>query len=323
MRLNLLAYYLKRFSWIPYVPFNYKNRINKPIFLLGNQGDGITFVSRILRRNKSTYCITGNKNYWTGADEMCTVCEPLLSKNLRLAGRILKTDPSHEIFTQPRSWSYGSNDLINKYYQDENRIEEEDIKTLKKAINIAAFRFGGHDKRFVDKSQLYTLKSRAIQSILKEHNPYFLLITRNPYISCYRAASGKAGDLKRYSKTMSFDERYDVALQHWKNCMDTIVSDSKHLRNFKVIRFEDFIADVEDSTRTLCHFLNLNYSADMLPQKNQSIPFATKYKTRWYPLKLDVNDKYLDSIDDYYLDKASSYLGESARKFGYNHPRRK
>ena len=122
---------------------------------------------------------------------------------------------------------------------------------------------------------------------------------------------------------MSFDERYDVALQHWKNCMDTIVSDSKHLRNFKVIRFEDFIADVEGSTRTLCHFLNLNYSADMLPQKNQSIPFATKYKTRWYPLKLDVNDKYLDSIDDYYLDKASSYLGESARKFGYNHPRRK
>ena len=320
MKIRLFFYYIKRFSWIPYILFSYKDRIDAPIFLLGNQGDGITFISRILRRNGKIFSISGNSRYWTGADEMCTVCEPFLSKNLRLAGRILKSDPYHPVFSQPRSWSYGSDDLFLKYHNTEKHIQSNDVEKFKKCINIAAFRFGRNGGRFLDKSQVYTLKSRMIQGILKDYDPFFILITRNPYVSCYRAAQGKAGDMKRYASILSFEKRFEIAMQHWKNSMMTILEDSKYLKNFKCYPFEGFLDDVEWHTRDICKFLNIDFDYDMLPRLNQKIPFATKYMMRWFPVNKDVNSKYYREIDSKYFDKVEEFLGEIAEKFGYYHP---
>ena len=63
MNLRLLAYYYKRFSWIPYSLFSLSDRIDNPIFLVGNQGDGLSFISRILRRNPAVYSVTGKFPY--------------------------------------------------------------------------------------------------------------------------------------------------------------------------------------------------------------------------------------------------------------------
>jgi hypothetical protein len=303
----------------------YKNiHIHKPVFLLGNQGDGITFISRILRRNRDVVSISGNSNYWTGADEMATVLELFLPPRLRLAGRLVRTDPDHPQFFQPRSWSYGSDDLYKQYHLTEhNKPSGREINAFRLGIQMALKRFGNSDSRFVDKSQVYTLKTRFIQEILKDSDPNFVLFTRDPYISCYRAASGKAGDMSRYSSFLSFDERFNVCMEHWKNCMRTVLDDSHYLKNFKWLSLESYIKNIEEKTKELCTFLELSFEESMLPSAEQVIPFGTKYAERWFPVQKTVNEKYIEKIPARYFDQAEEYLGDTAALFGYHHPKKK
>ena len=83
---NLLCYYLKRTLPLLYYPFTKTKKLNKIIFFVGNQGDGLSFVTRIIRRNNEIISISGNNKYWSGPDEMATVMEYVLPYNFRLPG---------------------------------------------------------------------------------------------------------------------------------------------------------------------------------------------------------------------------------------------
>lgn len=79
---NNIYYAYKRNNWMLDLSRFYKNykdkSINSPIFLLGVQGGGLSLVSRMLRRNDKVVSVTGDSNYWTGADEMQNVLGPIL-----------------------------------------------------------------------------------------------------------------------------------------------------------------------------------------------------------------------------------------------------
>lgn len=318
---DILFYYYKRFSWIFHSWKSYKNiKIQKPIFFIGNQGDGISFISRVFRRHPDSVCVTGPSTYWTGADEMATVMELCLPKDLRMSGHFLNTEPEHPQFSPPRSWSYASNDLIDKYHKTENDWTVETEAKLKKAIKISLGRFGTQRARFVDKSQIYVVKTRLIQKCLADCNPHFVLVTRNPYVTCYRAAKGKAGDLRRYSKFLSFDKLLDIAIQHWGNSIRTIDKDKSHLTNFTHIRFEDFLMEPESKTRKLCDFLDLEYSENMLPREGEKIPFGTRFKEKWFPINHEVNARYLSKIEPEIFEKIEQKIGDIAESYGYINP---
>ena len=97
---NLFYYHWKRNNWLFYplrffTQFKHIN-IDRPIFLLGNQGDGLTLIARMLRRHPDVVSITGNHTYWSGADEMQKVMMCRLPASLRLGGRFLCPDPPGE-----------------------------------------------------------------------------------------------------------------------------------------------------------------------------------------------------------------------------------
>jgi len=321
-QLNSLFYYYKRNNWMWYpkrfVSDFSNTKIDRPIFFLGNQGDGITLISRFFRRHSQVVSVTGNNKYWTGADEMQRVMELRLPYKLRLSGKTLSTDPHHSKYFQPRSWSYGIDELYQSYHNTEKDFSEKDKVMFEKAIREPLYRFGnGNNSRFIDKSQVYTLKTRYIQALLDEYEPYFILFTRNPYVTCARAAKGKAGDMNRY-KFLSFDEKFNLCIEHWANCMETVIKDSKYLRNFRVYRFEDFLKEPKKQTKDLCDFLDLNFEEEMLPAPNQFIPFGTKYGKRWYPIKQEINKPYLEKMTDKQLDKVETRCGKMALEFGYH-----
>lgn len=308
-----------------YIPSWFKTlgieSIDRPIFLLGNQGDGITLISRFLRRHPEVVSCSGNSNYWTGADEMQRAMEYRLPHLLRLSGSLLKTDPEHPMLTMPRSWSYGCDELYEAYQSTENDMLERDRSRFRAVIGECVYRFGRTKTvRFIDKSQIYTLKSRYIQSLLAECEPYFVLITRDPYASCFRAAHGKAGDMARYSSFLSFDKRFDLCIQHWNNCMSTLLKDSAKLKHFKYWRYEDFLSAPETHTKELCEFVGLDYDPDMLPAVEHRIPFGTKYGDRWYPLRPDNNQAYFDKMTMEQFLRVQSVCGETAKKLGYSFP---
>jgi len=318
-----LFYLWRRNNWMlnpkNYIVSNRMNCIINPVFLLGCQGDGLTLLSRMLRRNPQVVSVTGNSNYWAGADEMQNVLEPLLSSEI---SGIRINVPSHPILKPPRSWSYACNELIDKYRKTDKDFNERLEKKIKNAIGMVIRRYGKKiaNPRFVDKSQVFTVKISFINELLKDCNPYFILVTRNPYASCFRAAQGKAGDMRRYSKFLTLDERIKICIEHWNNSMKAVEEDKNKVKNFMSIKFEDLLKSPENILKKICNFVKLDFSIDMIPQKEHVLPFGSKFKERWYPLRPDVNDSYLKQIPEKYVEWIYKKCGRLAEKHGYERP---
>ncbi len=324
--LNLIVYYLRRNDhWLRSATCWGKSRyvrISSPIFLVGNQGDGLTLVSRMLRRNPLVVSITGNNLYWSGADEMQNVMRCRLPISLRLGGRLFCKDYYHPRFSPPRSWSYGSDDLIRLYRKTEQDYDAHAADTLRTIIREALCRFGRADgnSRFIDKSQVFSVKMSYVDALLKDSSPRFLLITRNPYATCYRAALGAAGDMRRYAKRMSLDERLEICVQHWSNVMKAILEDRDKVSNFGWVRFEDVLREPRKYIAKICEYVELDFREEMIPHKGDKIPFGSKYRDRWYPLRTDVNEPYLQKIPSRYVAVIRERCGEMAADFGYYPP---
>jgi hypothetical protein len=323
---NKLYYFWRRTKWRLdlYSSFKrYENvQIQQPIFLLGNQGAGLTLVSRMLRRHPKVVSITGDHTYWAGAGEMQNVMRCRLPASLRLGGRYLCRDVPHERFTPPRSWSYACDDLVDAYRKTEHDVNATVKKTFQKIIREALHRFGGaeNEKRFIDKSQVFTLKMSYINALLAGTEPHFILITRNPYASVYRAALGKAGDMKRYAEFLSLDERVRICAQHWRNAMRAVQEDREKVSHFTHLRFEDVLENPRESVQELCAFLKLPFREDMLPHPDHEFPLGSRYRDRWYPLRPEVNQPYLESIPNKYIALVDEHCQPLAEKWGYVPP---
>ncbi len=320
--LNFYLYHWKRSNWIfdPRFHFcDFKNiPIEKPIFLIGNQGGGLTLVSRILRRNPYVISVTGNHIYWSGADEMQNVFEPILPREL---SGIKFTAPKHSVLTPPRSWSYATDELLPLYRNTEKDTNKECEEKLKKIIKYLISRYSLGEEpnyRFIDKSQVFTVKVSFINELLKSYKPKFILITRNPYASCHRAAIGRAGDMERYKKILSHKERLELCAQHWTNSMKCALED-KEKENVKmiIVRFEDILREPEKNLKKICEFSELDFRKDMLPQPEHKIPLGTRFKDRWYPLRPDVNKKYLDKLDGEIISVINKHCEKLVERFGY------
>ena len=319
-------YLWKRNNWMldpRFYFYSYRDiSIDRPIFLIGNQGDGLTLVSRILRRHPDVISVTGNCNYWSGADEMQNVFGPALPA--KLTGIRYKA-PKHPILTPPRSWSYATDELLPAYRKTEEDANEELARSLKRIIRYLIGRYSltrDQPARFVDKSQVFTVRVSLINELLKEHDPKFVLITRNPYASCYRAALGKAGDMKRYKKILPFEERLKLCAQHWSNSMKCVLEDEGRIdKKILHVRFEDLLAHPTENIKRICEFVELGFDEDMLPHPEHKIPLGTKYRDRWYPMRPGVNDQYLKRLDRKAIEIIDDRCGELAMKFGYQKPR--
>ncbi len=306
--LNKAWYLWKRNNWMVY-PCRFFCRyshvsIDRPIFLVGNQGDGLTLVARMLCHHSDLVSITGGCNYWVGADEIQNVMKYRLPSSLTLYGQSLEHLQADERITPPFSWAYGCDSLLPAFRQNEQDYSDDTAEQLQLVIREALHRFGGggKGKRFVDKSQSYTVRMAFINALLKDANPHFVFISRNPYASCYRAAIGKAGDMKRFSSTMSLDERFEICVQHWINSLKSILEDKDKVQHFTIMKFEDFLEQPETSVQQLCDFTGLSFQNDMIPQKEHTIPFGHKFRERWYPLNNNVNQRYLNDIPSKYVD---------------------
>ncbi|MDB4093362.1 sulfotransferase [Flavobacteriaceae bacterium] len=293
---NLLGYYFKRTIPLLYYFFVKSKSPKKIVFFIGNQGDGLSFVTRIIRRNKSVISISGDSNYWNGPDEMATVMEPVLPYSLRNPGLITKERIKSEL-KAPRSWSYGSNNFFHHYKSDESFFTEKIKTKFIRAISTSLVRFGTN-KIFVDKSQVYSLKMRLINHIFKD-KVYFVHITRDPYVSCFRAASGKAGDLNRFKTQIGYKKCLKLAVEHWNNVGKEIFESSTLVENYLKIKIEDILLEPNKKINQICEFIELDFDLDMMPAKDQDFPRYSKYSDRWYPIKSDLNSKYFSKIDEY------------------------
>ncbi len=125
--------------------------------------------------------------------------------------------------------------------------------------------------------------------------------------------------MKRLAATMSYDERIDICAEHYANTMRAAFEDAdRHDLRFMVIQFETLIADPATSLQSVCRFCELTFNEDMLPAAQHRLPFGSRYRDRWYPIKTDVNAGYEKMIDKITIERVNFYAADLLPRLGYS-----
>lgn len=298
--------------------------VREPIFLIGNQGGGLTLLARILRRNPRLVSISGGPDYWSGADEMQSAARRLLPTSLTQGGRVFGDAPSHAYLSPPRGWSYACDDLFPAYRKTSSDADEEARAKLLTVIRTAIRKFSTDEEepRFIDKSQHYTIKVPFLRELLADESPCFILLVRNPYVSCPRAAFVKAGDMLRYSGAVSDERLLEICCEHWRNAIGTAMEDIQGVEGSGWFRFEDLLERPKTVVGRICEVVGLEFDASMLPSEDDRMPAGSRYGDRWYPIRTDVNQKYHEMLRDepWMARMVEDMCGELADEIGYPNP---
>lgn len=283
--------------------------VDRPIFLLGTQGAGLTLLSRMLQRNRQVVNVWGDAGHWAGPDELHVVMASRLPDSLRLRGH-----PALKRRGLSDSWIYATDDLLPVFRKTREDADDAAADLVLSIIRELILLHAGPDRhvRFLDKSQSYTLKVGFLEEVLAGYEPHYLLVLRSPYAMCRRAALKPLKGLDRAHLQL-----VRLATEHWANSYRGALKDGTHLDRFKILRFEDLLAEPERRLRNVCDFLDLAYESEMLPGPDDHRPLGSTPDLKWYPLRPDVNQKYLQSLSAEEIEIIDERCGSLADRFDY------
>lgn len=318
-KLNSVTYHYRAKRWMAHPRFWLgKNsvRIDRPVFLLGTQGGGLTLTARMLRRSPEMVSVTGNASYWAGADEIQNVLQPILPEVLSWRGISLW----HHTYKN-HNWLYASDALYPYYHataaEASRGLRRRFRDILRGILNMNRPLSGASYGRLIDKSQSYTLRIGLINRLLGDCRPKFLLLVRNPFASCWRAVTRDG-----IVSNLPLDKRgkLELAIQHWRNSMQSAL-DGREDADLEWWRFEDLLRAPEMVLHQICEFLGLRFTSYMLPSAGDRIPWGSAYDAfvgvKWYPVRPDVNDRYLAEIPHWARSRVWEECRDLIQYFGY------
>ena len=284
---------------------------------MGTQGGGLTLLSRMIRRHPHVVSTAGNSDYWTSADEMQNVFGLFLPR--AFSGMRFKAPP-HDKFPPPRSWTYATDEMLPQYRGTYEDYQPDLEAAFKKVLLYCSHRFGKKTSpvRFLDKSQSYSVRLGLLYRILKETGPKIVWVSRDPYVSIYRAAIGKAGDIRRLLNKLDFQERLEICTNHYVNTVKSFKNDcEKHQIPHLRIKFEDLLEKPEETLRLVTDFVDLELQEDMLPRKEHRLPMGSRFLDRWFPIKPEINQPYIEKLDSNLIQHVNSKFNHLIEYLGY------
>lgn len=318
--LNLPLLYWRYYAWRLHPRrflSNIENyTIDRPIFLLGVQGGGLTLLARMLRRHPRVVSVTGNHKYWAGPDEMQNVMGDALPAALTGLHSKIPPHPDYPF----RDGIYAIDQLLPLYRETADTASPQMRRQFAALIRlaVAVHAPSSTTPRFIDKSQTYTVRLGMLNALLDKYAPHFILVTRNPYASCYRGAT-RVKSLQCLN--ISLKERLQLAGQHWSNSFNCALSDATQVSNFLTISFEKLLHRPEETLHQICSFADLSFQEKMLPSPNDTFPLGSTGSVtgdnKWHPIRTNVNQKYLNKLEPWMIDTLHPYVKTLAEKWNY------
>jgi hypothetical protein len=297
--------------------------IDRPVFLLGVQGGGGTIVARTLYRHSRAVYASGNSDYWAGPDEIhnCRhtikdLPESLIHRSAHFFNVNGRLD-CHPIYGYQRAWLYAIDELLPGYRRESADADPRTADRLKRVIRkiILAYAHDPARARFIDMSQLYTIQVPFLAELLRGSDPRFVLLTRNPYITCTRAMR-KEYEERGTRVELTPEQKIQCTVEHWDNSHRNALTDGEEQKMIRV-RYEDFLEDPEREVRRMCEFAGLEFEPDQVPQAGQRIPLGSLSEEKWYPLKRDENASYVDSLSPELIRALNQRSADLIRRLGY------
>lgn len=290
--------------------------IDRPVYLIGTQNGGLTLLARILHRHRDAISVTGDHTYWAGEDEAQDALPEILPEDF---GWRRIDVPGFG--TGGHSWLYGTDAFLPHYRRPAGSVDPAACARYRRILQGIIRQQGrGRPVRFVDKSQSLTLRVGAVQDALADSDPRFVLVTRDPHAVIWSQAT-RNGAVSALD--LPLEEKVRLCAQHWANSYEAALADAAAdpaiaLRHW---RFEDILTDPATTLRAICDFCDLGWDARILPGPGDRIPLGSRqdaFNTRkWYPLRADVNDRYLAALPDWARTMIDDRCGALARQFGY------
>ena len=138
---------------------------------------------------------------------------------------------------------------------------------------------------------------------------------------CWREATSDVEHRYRDWRIIpEFRERLEYAAQHWLNTYKYALDDVERLGIGKIVIFEEFLNKPRESILDICEYLEVEFHEDMFPSSEHKMPRGSIDTEKWYPIKSDVNTRYLNVITDEAIEIIDSIAGDVARKLGYQKP---
>ena len=214
------------------------------------------------------------------------------------------------------TFQYATNEHIGYFRKTEEDATPEIAKHFQRLLRGIISRNAKDTckARFLDKSQSYTLKMPFIVKLLPESTPYFILVSRNPHAICLREAKAR---YRSWQNQRSCEHALHLVSEHWANSFNTALADGDGIANFMHIRFEDILEAPERSTEQICRFCELDYSDGLLPQWHDKLPLPHLGDRKWYPMRKDVNNRYLAEITEMEADIIREVCGDLLDRFDY------
>lgn len=294
-------------------------RIDRPIFFLSVPGGGLTLLLKCFQRLPNTCFCHGNRLSWDAADNEMSVCvrDPDMPHELSFFHNpFFPADMPTNLF---RYWTFATDDNVGHYRREPEDVSEEmaaGFRTVLKKI-IRAHALDLDDCRLIDKSHLFCVNVSALQKILADADPFFVVVARSPYGGVPRTAKNYYLNPDKHGFEMDYLEAVKLCAQHWRNSFKFALEDGAKVPHFLVTRVEDFFADPESYLRRVCDFAELDFDPDMAPGPDQPATLYQQMGRRWYPLRRSVTDKAKAAVSKEEAAIIDGICGPVMARLGY------
>lgn len=301
--------------------------VERPIFLLGTQGCGLTLLTRMLHRHEDIVTVGGGRAFWVGNNEMDkqyigALPESFVLRSPGYRSPVFKkhmrgTEYEHPVFGNERNWVYACDDLANQYRKTEEDWSREEEVALKTAIkeSIRAYAADVKAARFLDMSQTFALKVPLLRKIFPD--AAFVVQTRNPYAVCFKEALDNSYAWRR--KT-SMSKKLRLFSEQWYNTYAYAFADLEKAKSTVFVSYEGLVKNPRKVLTDVTHTLGLDFSEDMLPQERHTLPMGAGERHKWFPIKEGLNEKYLSRIGRNHALEIKEKVEPLASKLGYPCP---
>ncbi len=296
--------------------------IDRPLFVLGVQGGGLTVLARCLYRHPQVVYASGNSDWWAGPDEIhnCKhirdLPEPLVHRSFHFHN-VTAAVENHPRFGYQRSWLYAIDELLPQYRKLAGDADEATERGLRRVLKklISAYAHDPATARIVDMSQLFSIQAGYVARMLEDCSPMFVIAARNPYAVCARAVAKEYGP----AHGCVFDDRETkirCAVEHWSNSFRYALEDTESMPRL-IVRYEDFMADPADVVRKIGAFADLTFDPRQIPAPGQPFPLGSLEDNKWYPLRAGENERYLERLDPELVRALNARAGDLIERLGY------
>lgn len=278
-----LAYYMKALLWFLWKKNGFckewKKDNHKWVFIMGCNNSGTSLLYNVLGEHP----------------EIGKIAIESANENIFFPSFVTNTLPSSYKSGVDRVWT--EKPEIFRLTEESSRLDENRLRY--DWLNMVKLKKRDPRPYLLEKTTENAIRSRWLQKVFPDS--YFIGLVRNGYAVCEGIRRRKGYDIARIAR-------------FWNAANKIMLEDSRYLKNFKLITYEDLAENPEKALSEIAGFLNIDKAP--IPGIVKNMRSSQNIYARSLPIQ-NLNQESIKRLSAENIEKVNMEAGEMLRKFGY------